>query len=205
MLLTSIAFGLAAVTLARRRVLVQELPAVEGLARVDVVCLDKTGTLTEGIVEFERIELLASDVDDDGRRRGARRAQQRRRRQRDPGRDRRRVPARRRSWTRDGLVPFSSARKWSAASYGEHGAWVLGAPEMVWLDARRPGARAGRRARGARATGCCSSRAADALDRRGRCRPASRPVALVLLEEKVRPDAAETLAYFHEQGVDAAR
>ena len=57
-LLTSIAFGLAAVTLARRKVLVQELPAVEGLARVDVVCLDKTGTLTEGIVEFERIELL---------------------------------------------------------------------------------------------------------------------------------------------------
>ena len=47
-LLTSIAFGVAAVTLARRQVLVQELPAVEGLARVDVVCLDKTGTLTEG-------------------------------------------------------------------------------------------------------------------------------------------------------------
>ena len=47
-LLTSVAFGAAAVTLARRRVLVQELPAVEGLARVDVVCLDKTGTLTEG-------------------------------------------------------------------------------------------------------------------------------------------------------------
>ena len=48
MLLTSVAFGVAAVTLARRKVLVQELPAVEGLARVDVVCLDKTGTLTEG-------------------------------------------------------------------------------------------------------------------------------------------------------------
>ena len=46
-LLTSVAFGVAAVTLARRRVLVQQLPAVEGLARVDLVCLDKTGTLTE--------------------------------------------------------------------------------------------------------------------------------------------------------------
>src|SRR5499427_1077036 len=45
-LLTSVAFGVAAITLARRHVLVQQLPAVEGLARVDVLCIDKTGTLT---------------------------------------------------------------------------------------------------------------------------------------------------------------
>src|ERR1022692_3200926 len=51
-LLTSVAFGVAAVTLARRRVLVQQLPAVEGLARVDVVCFDKTGTLTDGTIAF---------------------------------------------------------------------------------------------------------------------------------------------------------
>ena len=57
-LLTSIAFGVAAVTLARRKVLVQELPAVEGLARVDVVCLDKTGTLTEGEIVFDELEPL---------------------------------------------------------------------------------------------------------------------------------------------------
>ena len=54
-LLTSIAFGAAAVTLARRRVLVQQLPAVEGLARVDVVCLDKTGTLTDGTIAFDSL------------------------------------------------------------------------------------------------------------------------------------------------------
>src|SRR6266487_1341641 len=57
-LLTSVAFGVAAVTLARRKVLVQELPAVEGLARVDVVCLDKTGTLTDGNIVFDRVERL---------------------------------------------------------------------------------------------------------------------------------------------------
>ncbi len=57
-LLTSVAFGVAAVTLARRKVLVQELPAVEGLARVDVVCLDKTGTLTEGEIVFDELEVL---------------------------------------------------------------------------------------------------------------------------------------------------
>ena len=49
---------IAAVTLARRNVLVQELPAVEGLARVDIVCLDKTGTLTDGNVVFDRYEAL---------------------------------------------------------------------------------------------------------------------------------------------------
>src|SRR5215472_6842647 len=54
-LLTSITFGAAAVTLARRRVLVQQLPAVERLARVDVVCFDKTGTLTDGTVTFDSL------------------------------------------------------------------------------------------------------------------------------------------------------
>ena len=61
-LLTSLAFGLAAVTLARRNVLVQELPAVEVLARVDVVLLDKTGTLTEGTIQYDEFEPLADDA-----------------------------------------------------------------------------------------------------------------------------------------------
>src|SRR5262249_44763051 len=54
-LLTRVAFGVAAVPLARRQVLVQQLPAVEGLARVDVVCFDKTGTLTDGTIVFDRL------------------------------------------------------------------------------------------------------------------------------------------------------
>lgn len=55
-LLTSVNFAAAAMTLARRKVLVQELPAVEVLARVDMLCLDKTGTLTSGAVELDHIE-----------------------------------------------------------------------------------------------------------------------------------------------------
>src|SRR4029077_18851937 len=55
-LLTSLAFAVAVVRLARRRVLVQELPAVEGLARVDVLCIDKTGTLTEGRLGVIRVD-----------------------------------------------------------------------------------------------------------------------------------------------------
>src|SRR6478735_3991946 len=65
-LLTSIAFSVAVVRLARRRVLVQELPAVEGLARVDVLCIDKTGTLTEGRLSVASVEWLGGERADGG-------------------------------------------------------------------------------------------------------------------------------------------
>jgi cation-transporting ATPase E len=197
-LLTSIAFGLAAVTLARRKVLVQELPAVEGLARVDVVCLDKTGTLTEGIVEFERIEHLGSGIDDDliAAALGALSNDEGGNATQDAIAGAFPAPE---GWTRDRVVPFSSARKWSAASYGEHGAWILGAPEMVWLNAEDP---VREKANEFAATGNrvlllarCESLNEEEL-------PSGLQAAtLVLLQEKVRPDAADTLAYFHQQGV----
>src|SRR6185312_10897841 len=63
-LLTSLAFGVAAIQLAARKVLVQELAAVEVLARVDVLCLDKTGTLTTGELAFDRAELLGTAIGD---------------------------------------------------------------------------------------------------------------------------------------------
>src|SRR5215471_12340749 len=126
-LLTSIAFGVAAVTLARRRVLVQQLPAVEGLARVDVVCFDKTGTLTDGTIAFDRLirlddqapteAALGALADDEARNATLAAIGQA-------------FPPPQ-EWARQDTVPFSSARKWSAASFAGHGAWVLGAPEMV--------------------------------------------------------------------------
>ena len=126
-LLTSVAFGVAAVTLARRRVLVQQLPAVEGLARVDVVCFDKTGTLTDGTITFDTLMPL----DDEAPAEAALGAL--------AGDENQNAtlaaiaqvfppPA---GWARQAAVPFSSARKWSAASFTGHGTWVLGAPEMV--------------------------------------------------------------------------
>ena len=126
-LLTSIAFGAAAVTLARRRVLVQQLPAVEGLARVDVVCLDKTGTLTDGTIAFDSLIRLDDQApaeaalgaladDQAGNATLAAIGQA--------------FPPPQ-GWARQDAVPFSSARKWSAASFAGHGAWVLGAPELV--------------------------------------------------------------------------
>ncbi len=57
-LVTSIAFAVGALKLARSNVLIQELPAVEGLARVDMLCLDKTGTLTDGQIAFDAVHRL---------------------------------------------------------------------------------------------------------------------------------------------------
>ncbi|HRE00754.1 MAG TPA: HAD-IC family P-type ATPase, partial [Ilumatobacteraceae bacterium] len=61
-LLTSVAFTVGVVRLARRRTLVQELPAIEVLARVDVICLDKTGTITSGAMDLASVEPLGTSL-----------------------------------------------------------------------------------------------------------------------------------------------
>jgi cation-transporting P-type ATPase E len=197
-LLTSVAFMVAAVTLARRNVLVQELPAVEGLARVDIVCLDKTGTLTEGEIVFDELEVF--DAGDDGEVRAALGALAA-----DENRNATAValaaafdaPA---GWTRTAAVPFSSARKWSAASFDGHATWVMGAPEMVLTDETLPArVRANELAAGGRRV-LVLARSDAPLQ--GEELPVDlRPVALTMFAEKIRPDAAEALQYFHDQGV----
>ena len=195
-LLTSISFLLAAVKLAQGKVLVQELPAVEGLARVDVVCLDKTGTLTEGDIAFEALHVLdGHDEEGAGAALAAFAA--------DPEANAtsqaiaQALPAPP-GWERTGDVPFSSARKWSAAGFREQGWWVLGAPDVLIpgdpaLDKVRELAATGRRvvllARAPRPP------VGDVLP------PGLQPVALATLKERIRPDAADTLRYFAAQGV----
>jgi cation-transporting ATPase E len=195
-LLTSVAFGVAAVTLARRKVLVQQLPAVEGLARVDIVCFDKTGTLTDGAIAFDRIERLddaaPSDAalgalaDDENRNTTLAAIGQA-------------FPSAN-GWVRSSSVPFSSARKWSAANFGPNGTWVLGAPEMVLGSDRKSelSRAADLAATGQRVLVLARSEAqldGDSLP------PGAHAVAFVLFAEQVRPDAAETIAYFKQQGV----
>jgi cation-transporting P-type ATPase E len=196
-LLTSIAFGVAALTLARRQVLVQELPAVEGLARVDIVCLDKTGTLTEGEIVFDEVEPVAGTDDTVAAAALGALAD-------DENRNATAVALAGEfaspKWTRTAAVPFSSARKWSAATFDGQGSWVMGAPEMVFADGSSPvRARADELASGGRRTLVLAHSDATL---EGESLPAGlTPVALVMFAEKVRPDAADTLAYFHEQGV----
>jgi cation-transporting ATPase E len=203
-LLTSLAFTVATVTLARKQTLVQQLPAVEGLARVDVVCLDKTGTLTHGDIVFDRLQLLEGADESDVRQALALSAN---------GPDTNATSQALAAvftdpeWTRAGEVPFSSARKWSAISAGGHGTWVVGAPEMVLPEPADAVHRAARSAADqVAAEGQRVLLLAQSLDPLPDAGPAQLPReliprALVVLAERIREDAPETLRYFTEQGV----
>src|SRR5215510_4021997 len=195
-LLTSIAFGAAAVTLARRRVLVQQLPAVEGLARVDVVCFDKTGTLTDGTVAFDSLVRL----DDQAPAEAALGALAN-----DEARNATLAAIGQafpppQEWARQDALPFSSARKWSAASFAGHGTWVLGAPELVLAGGQDELLR---RAEDLAATGhrvLVLAGTSGSLN--GQAPPQGlRAVAFVVLAERLRSDAPQTLGYFAAQGV----
>lgn len=196
-LLTSLAFAVAVVRLARRRVLVQELPAVEGLARVDVLCIDKTGTLTEGKLAVDRVErlteadpapalaaLAAADSAPNATSRAIAEA----------------FPEVPDGWVLDGAVPFSSARKWSAASFGGSGTWVLGAPDVLLGDSTAAGLREHLH------TEVAAGRRVVLLVRGSALRDEDlptdlEPVAMVVLGDRLRVDAADTLRYFAEQEV----
>jgi len=212
-LITSITFAVSAVKLSRESVLVNELAAVEGLARVDTICLDKTGTLTEGEIVFDDTHVLAatpppgweavlgwygaaSDANATARCLAERYAPA------DIGLE-------------TGRIAFTSARKWSSVSFGSasgaEGTWVLGAPEMVFRGAE-PGSaetaaleQAAELAATGRRTLVLAHTAAGAdggLDADGIQATALSPVALLTFREQIRPDAGPTLAYFAEQGVD---
>ena len=237
-LLTSLNFAVAAMRLARHETLVQELESVETLARVDCLNLDKTGTITDGGIAFDRVVIVddaadamldvAADDTDVSRAVVKRRVEQALYDLADeeqpngtgqavlaglgahgygPGA----VTAR---------TPFSSARKWSAVAYGTgtgagdgHDSgetWYLGAPEVL-LSAiggdhtallkqvdgyADDGARVLLIARAPR-----GDETRDADGTQPTPDPTARPVALVLCSERIRSDAAATLAWFREQGV----
>ncbi|MET9216909.1 MULTISPECIES: cation-translocating P-type ATPase [unclassified Nocardia] len=197
-LMTSIAFAVGVVRLGKRNCLVQELPAIEGLARVDVVCADKTGTLTENGMRLSQIEPLGAFDEDQVRQVLAALAG-------DDPRPNASVQAIAEAfpespdWSQTAIAPFSSAKKWSGISYGAHGDWLLGAPDVL-LD---PSSADAERAEHLGSSGlrvlllARSDRPVDADDAPGRVEPA----ALVVLEQRVRPDAKGTLEYFASQHV----
>ena len=194
-LMTSIAFAVGVVRLGRRQCLVNELPAIEGLARVDVVCADKTGTLTENgmrVSDVEKIgssgvaDVLAQLAADDPRPNASIAAIA----------EAYRMPP---GWTATATAPFKSATKWSGASYGEHGNWVIGAPDVLLDPASAAAAEAERiGARGLRVLLLGSS---DLPVDDPRAPGTVTPAALVVLEQRVRPDARDTLDFFAAQKV----
>ena len=210
-LMTTIAFALGVVRLGRHRVLVNELPAIEGLARVDTVCVDKTGTLTENAMQLVEVDIVSGDgtsrdeLDSvlinlcklDDRPNATARALL------DGLADAGDVVKHEQTETR----PFTSANKWSALTYHGGATWVFGAPDVLVDDSvvgmqkarqlMEEGLRVLLLARttvGANDLPGGALRKSEAVE--------LEPVALVVLGQKVRSDAAETVAYFYEEGVE---
>ncbi|MDX3854664.1 HAD-IC family P-type ATPase [Streptomyces sp. AK02-01A] len=212
-LLTSVAFAIGVIRLAGQHCLVQELPAIEGLARVDVVCLDKTGTLTEGGMDIRELRPLGG-ADEKYVRRvlGAIGASEPR-----PNASLRAIIDAyhddRADWPVTAALPFSSARKYSGAAFTEPGGdsedgaakrssgWLLGAPDVL-LPEGDPALQETDRLNRQGLRVLLLARAAGELDASDAAAGAS-ATALVVLEQRLRPDAADTLRYFAEQNVAA--
>ncbi|MDO4613502.1 MAG: HAD-IC family P-type ATPase [Actinomycetaceae bacterium] len=206
-LLTSVNFAAASLKLARNKVLVQELPAVEVLARVDVLCLDKTGTITTGAISCQgalkpgqtELKPLGEVLDETTRRALAQAVADRTNATATAIGDKLGETCAP-QWRR---IPFSSARKWSAVI--DEACWILGAPEIV-CDASTNGEEARRSADAIAAEGArivAFARGSGSIEPDKPSLPSDlEVVCLVVLSEEIRPDAAETLAYFAAQGVD---
>lgn len=208
-LLTSLNFALAAIRLARKNTLVQDLDSVETLARVDCLNLDKTGTITDGGIVYDDFIALPACAD----KRQAMQALYDLANEESPNGTGRAVLA---GLGKQGFtgsaqlerVPFSSARKWSAIAFHGGGVWYMGAPEVLLAgfanqypdvlaqvnDYANNGMRVLLIAHAAGAV------PAD-FETDPKLEGTAQPVAIVLCSEHIRDDAEPTLAWFREQGV----
>lgn len=197
MLLTSSALALGVVKLSRERVLVQDLYAIEMLARTDTLCLDKTGTLTEGRMEVVDLVPLRTGPDLETALRSLCAA---------TGDTNATAEAVRAHFGKGECLiptasfPFSSKTKWSGANFGEHGCYVMGACEFLFPAPSGALSEAVRRyADDYRIIVLAFS---NTLCSAGRLPEGMEPLALVLLRDRIRPNADKVLQYFYAQGVD---
>lgn len=198
-LLTSIALALSSIRLARKNTLCQDLYCVENLARVDVLCLDKTGTITTGNMQVIEVVRLDKSFSADAALAAMAGAL---------GAENQTMAAIARKFPHSGNVhcvkvePFSSARKRSAAQFDEYGTLVLGAPSFV-LGAEEY----------AKISGICEkyskrgmrvlllAQSDEALPDDKTLPKSITPRALVILTDEIRESATKTLEYFRRQGV----
>ncbi len=198
-LLTSLAFIVGVISLARRKALAKELTSVELLARVDTLCLDKTGTITTGEISYGDVRPLAGvDADYVSQALGALGAS-------DPSPNATLAaiitahPAPD-GWVADEITPFSSARKWAATHFEGRGSFYIGAPEfLIHPDDAETRALVSERAdAGSRVLVLSHSDG----EHQGEQQPdVLIPLAIISLEDTVRSDAPEILEFFREQGV----
>ncbi len=206
-LLTSLTFAVAAVRLARLGTLAQQLNAVESLASVDVVCVDKTGTLTDNRLEVRAVEPADGRTEEEAR--GALGALAASAGFRNSTMEAVAAACPGEAGTVIAEVPFSSARKWSGVTLEGRGTVVMGAPEIMeqlgvavppGLGERIRTQQAERRRVVLLATGDAPLDEAVQEDGLGTLPPLTALGAVVLFEG-LRPDAPDTVAFLRREGV----
>lgn len=200
-LVTSVALAVGVLRLAKNNVLVQELYCIEMLARIDVLCLDKTGTITDGtmnvkdVIEYDLLgNLSTKDIvsamlnatNDQNLTNVALEAKF--------GRGKRIKHIE--------VIPFSSQRKYSAVTFENVGTIVLGAPEFVLKDNYKliekdvnKSAKEGYRV-------LVIAHTSEPIENGTLPNSELNPISLIMIEDNVRPDAIKTIAYFKEAGVE---
>lgn len=199
-LITSVALAVGVVRLAKKRTLVQELYCIETLARVDMLCLDKTGTITEGTMQVEDTILVGATNDsvrniigsmvvalDDNNAT---------------------FMALKDAYVADNPVeyinklPFNSTRKMSAVTFSNNDTYIIGAPEFVLKD------RVGEiqnlidqnTEKGYRVL--VLARTQEAISEQDFDTKTLEIVAVIVISDKIRENAKDTLSYFARQGVE---
>ena len=199
-LLITIALESGVIKLAKKEVLVQELYSIESLAHIDTICLDKTGTITQGKMKVSEVKLYDENImpkpfndmmvafvngmDDTN-------STFRALRNHFKGDI---------NYEKIDNVPFSSERKWSAISFKEEGSVIVGAPERLFekSDKEMPERIIELQKNGKRVLAIGYSKEQVKDDEL----PNLDVVASVILEDPLRRNAKEMLGYFKEQGVD---
>lgn len=197
-LLTNVALAVSSRNLAKRRVLVRALPAIEALARVDVMCLDKTGTITSGKLRISGVYPAATSSEDAVIKAATATVYA-------LNDDNETALAIKQAWPQQpsvtvvATVPFSSARKWSGASFSDGTSVVIGAPEFVF-PAGLPHSVSQTIAKATRAG---YRVLAVAETQQGLAMPLAgmQLLGYLTISDEVRPAAAETLAFFETQDV----
>lgn len=193
-LLTSISFILGIARLAKKRALVQEMEAIEALARVNILCTDKTGTITTGdlkvsrIIPYETVNLayihlimnaFASNSTDTNKTQNALKE----------------YFTKDSSWKADAILPFSSERKYQSIQFKQHGTFVLGAPDCL-MDKDMPFYQDAMRYSEKGFRVLYIGKLADVS-------PTNNiPLALILISDCIRTDSKAAFLYFASQGVD---
>lgn len=196
-LLTSTVLAVIVVKLAMRKVLVNELYSVEMLARTDVVCLDKTGTLTEGSMKVENIFFLDYNRRDEIGFALASIAK---------SLDRNETLAaieqhvgQYGGMTADFTVPFSSRKKWCGVYFQQKGAYILGAPEIVLTEAETEIVEKAKALSQDYRVLCLSE--SRTLTEDGSLPEQRNALCLIMISDVIRKSASETISYFKKQGV----